>query len=147
VVAVNVNDETLELAKRLGAAHTVDASREGPVEVIRGLGGADAAIALAAAPRPFEQAFGTLRRSGPLVFVGFPAGHKIGLSIFETAFRDITVTSSIVGTRVDHAETYELHAAGRTTVMRESRKLGRVNESTDDVLGVQVLARLVVDSR
>jgi len=147
VVAVDINDEKLELAKHLGAAYTVNASREDPVEVIQGLGGADAAIALAATPRPFEQAFGARRRNGPLVFVRFPAEHKISLPISKTVLKDITVTGSVVGTRVDLAETCELHAAGRTTLTRESRKLEQVNESIDDVLGGQALARLVFDLR
>lgn len=147
VVAVDVSDEKLELAKRLGATYTVNASREDPVEVIQGLGGADAAIALAAAPKPFEQAFGSLRRNGRLVFVGLPAENKISLPIFETVLKGITVTGSIVGTRVDLAETYELHAAGRTTVIRESRTLEQVNESIDAVLGGHVPARLVFDLR
>ena len=147
VVAVDVSDEKLELAKRLGAAYTVNATREDPVEVIQALGGADAAIALAAAPKPFEQAFGCLRRHGRLVFVGLPAENRISLPIFETVLQGISVTGSIVGTRVDLAETYELHADGRTTVVRESRKLEQVNESIAEVLSGQVPARLVFDLR
>ena len=147
VVAVDVSDEKLELAKRLGAAYTVNATREDPVEVIQALGGADAAIALAAAPKPFEQAFGCWRRHGRLVFVGLPAENRISLPIFETVLQGISVTGSIVGTRVDLAETYELHADGRTTVVRESRKLEQVNESIAEVLSGQVPARLVFDLR
>jgi propanol-preferring alcohol dehydrogenase len=60
--------------KQLGAAYTVNAALEDPVEAIKALGGADAAIILAAAPKPCEQAFASLRRNGRLVFVGSPAG-------------------------------------------------------------------------
>jgi alcohol dehydrogenase, propanol-preferring len=147
VVAVDVSDEKLELAKRLGAAYTVNAAREDPVEVIQALGGADAAIALAAAPKPFEQAFGCLRRNGRLVYVGLPAENKISLPIFETVLQGITVTGSIVGTRVDLAETYELHADGRTTVVRETRELEQVNDAIGEVLAGSVPARLVFDLR
>ena len=115
--------------------------------MIQSLGGADAAIALAAAPKPFEQAFGSLRRNGRLVFVGLPADNKIRLPIFETVLQGITVTGSIVGTRVDLAETYELHADGRTTVVRETRKLEQVNEAIGEVLAGGVPARLVFDLR
>src|SRR6516164_3718285 len=57
VVAVDLIDEKLELARKLGAEFTVNASREDPAEVIQKLGGADQAIALAVSPRAFEQAY------------------------------------------------------------------------------------------
>jgi propanol-preferring alcohol dehydrogenase len=147
VVAVDVIDAKLDLAKRLGATYTVNASREDPVEAIRALGGADSAIALAVTPRAFEQAYGCLRRNGRLVFVGLPADNAVRLPIFETVLNGITVTGSIVGTRVDLAETYELHASGHTTVVRETRRLEEVNQCFEEVLGGQVDARLVFDLR
>jgi propanol-preferring alcohol dehydrogenase len=147
VVAVDVVDEKLQLAKDLGAEYTVNAATEDPAEVIQALGGADAAIALAAAPKPFEQAYGSLRRGGRLVFVGLPADNRMSLPIFETVLQGITVTGSIVGTRVDLAETFELHAAGRTRVIRETRRLEQVNESFADVLEGRAPARLVFDLR
>src|SRR5579863_9127819 len=77
VVAVDLVDEKLEMAKKLGADYTVNASREDPAQAIQQLGGADAAIALAVSPRAFEQAFGSLRRKGTLVFVALPADNAV----------------------------------------------------------------------
>ena len=57
VVAIDLHDEKLELARELGAEFTVNAAEEDPVEAIQRLGGADQAIALAVSPRAFEQAF------------------------------------------------------------------------------------------
>ena len=54
---------------------------------------------------------------------------------------------SLVGTRQDLAEVFELHAAGRTRVELETRRLEQVNECFDDVLAGQVTARLVLDLR
>jgi len=51
VVAVDIVDHKLELAKRLGAAYTVNALEENPADVIQKLGGADAAIVLAVSPK------------------------------------------------------------------------------------------------
>jgi propanol-preferring alcohol dehydrogenase len=42
---------------------------------------------------------------------------------------------------------FALHAAGRTKVIRESRRLKQVNESFDQVLSGEVSARLVFDLR
>ena len=54
---------------------------------------------------------------------------------------------SFVGTRADLAETFELHASGRTAVMRETRPLDQVNEAMAEVEQGRVEARLVFDLR
>jgi alcohol dehydrogenase, propanol-preferring len=82
-----------------------------------------------------------------LVFVALPADNVMHLPVFETVLQGITVTGSIVGTRVDLAETVQLHAKGRTRVARESRQLEEVNESFEQIEKGQVDARLVFDFR
>ena len=143
VIAVDLHDEKLELAKELGAAFTVNAAKEDPVEAIQKLGGADQAIALAVSPKAFEQAYRSLRRGGTLVFVALPADNKVELPIFETVLNGITIVGSIVGTRVDLREVFELHAARLTRVITELRPLETVNESIDDVEAGRVPARIV----
>lgn len=143
VVAVDLIDEKLELARELGAEFTVNASKQDPVEAIQALGGADQAIALAVSPRAFEQAYGSLRRGGTLVFVALPADNHVTLPIFETVLNGITIVGSIVGTRTDLREVFELHAAGKTHVTREVRPLAAVNESIADVEAGRVTARIV----
>jgi propanol-preferring alcohol dehydrogenase len=147
VAAVDVIESKLAVARKLGAAHTVNAATEDPVDAIQALGGADAAIVLAATPRACEQAFASLRRNGTLVLVGLPADNVMHLPIFETVLKGITVVGSLVGTRVDLAETFALHADGRTTIVRESCALESVNESMARVLAGSVDARLVFDLR
>jgi alcohol dehydrogenase, propanol-preferring len=144
VIAVDVTDEKLELARELGAEFTVNASREDPVSAIKALGGADQAIALAVSPRAFEQAYGSLRRGGTLVFVALPAENEVHLPIFETVLGGITIVGSIVGTRQDLREVFELHAAGLTKVISETRPLEQVNEAIADVEAGRVAARIVL---
>jgi propanol-preferring alcohol dehydrogenase len=145
VIAVDLIDEKLELARELGAEFTVNAAREDPVEAIQKLGGADQAIALAVSPRAFEQAYRSLRRGGKLVFVALPADNEVKLPIFETVLNGITIVGSIVGTRADLREVFELHAAGKTHVTREVRPLDQVNESIADVEAGRVTARIVFE--
>src|SRR5215207_3485732 len=64
VVAVDLFDDKLELAKTLGGDY--------------------AAIATAVSPRAFEQAYGSLRRGGTLDFGGLPADNYVQHSSFET---------------------------------------------------------------
>jgi alcohol dehydrogenase, propanol-preferring len=135
--------ELLEHARELGAEFTVNAAKEDPVKAIQELGGADQAIALAVSPRSFEQAFGALRRGGTLVFVALPAENAVTIPIFETVLNGITVVGSIVGTRADLREVFELHAAGKTHVTREVRPLAEVNEAIADVEAGRVTARIV----
>jgi propanol-preferring alcohol dehydrogenase len=147
VAAVDLIDSKLALARDLGAETTVNALTEDPVETIQALGGADQAIVLAVSPAACEQAFRSLKRGGTLVFVALPADNVMRLPIFETVLQGITVTGSIVGTRVDLAETFQLHAEGRTRVIRETRHLEDVNESFEQIEKGGVDARLVFDFR
>ena len=147
VVAVDLVDDKLQMAKELGASYTFNARFEDPASSIQAIGGADAAIVLAATPVAFEQAYRSLRPHGTLVLVGLPADNTMRLPIFETVLQGITVVGSLVGTRADLAETYELHADGRTRIVRETRCLEDVNEAIADVESGNVEARVVFDLR
>ncbi|MBC9733410.1 alcohol dehydrogenase AdhP [Nocardioides marmotae] len=145
VIAVDVNDEKLELARDLGADHTVNAATGDPVAAIEELGGADVAIVLAVIPTVFEQAFASLRRGGRLVCVGLPPEKDgpMALPIFPTVLKGLSVIGSIVGTRQDLTEVFELHALGRTRVIAETRRLEDVNDAVAEVLEGRAPARLV----
>jgi propanol-preferring alcohol dehydrogenase len=145
VAAVDLVDDKLRLARELGADYAIDAREGDPAAVIQRLGGADAAIVLAAAPAAFEQAFRSLRPGGRLVLVGLPADNEMRLPIFETVLNGIQISGSIVGTRVDLAEVFELHARGRTHVTYQRRPLESVNQSFADVLAGRIPARIVLD--
>jgi alcohol dehydrogenase, propanol-preferring len=147
VAAVDVHDSKLQLAKDLGATHCFNSANSDPVAAIQQLGGADAAIVLAATPVSVEQAYRSLKRGGRLVLVGLPKDNAFTLPIFETVLNGITVVGSIVGTRKDLAEVFELHAQGRTKVIRESHALEEVNDCIESVLRGDVEARVVFDLR
>ena len=147
VIAVDLVEEKLDLAKELGAAYAFNALKADPIEEINKLGGADVALCVAVSPKAFEQAFGSLRRGGTAVFVGLPADQNIQLSIFAIVSNNIKIVGSTLGNRVDLAETFELQAAGKTKVITEARKLEQVNEAFDEVETGKAKARLVFDFR
>ena len=147
VIAVDVDTDKLALATELGADHVVDASATDPVSAIEALGGADVAVVLAVLPSVFEQAFASLRRGGRLVCVGLPpeSDGPMALPIFPTVLKGISVIGSIVGTRQDLTEVFDLHAQGRTRVVSETRKLDEVNAAIAEVLAGETRARLVFE--
>jgi propanol-preferring alcohol dehydrogenase len=144
VVAVDLHDDKLQTARELGADYTVNAAEQDPVEEIKRLGGADAAIALAVSPKAFEQAYSSLARGGTLVFVGLPADNYVQLPIFETVLNGITIKGSIVGTHHDLEDVFKLHQLGRTRVLYETRPLEQVNEAFADVEHARTSAPRVV---
>lgn len=144
VIAVDIEDEKLAMATSLGADHVVNAATTDPVAAIAALGGCDVAVVLAASAPVFDQAFASLRRGGRLVCVAMPADAAVmRVPIFDAVVGGKSVIGSIVGTRNDLADVFALHAAGRTTVVTETRKLDDVNSSIADVLSGHVPARIV----
>jgi propanol-preferring alcohol dehydrogenase len=145
VIGVDLEQAKLDLATELGADHVVNARETDPVAAIQALGGADVAFALAVAPAAFEQAFRSLRRGGRLLCVALPPESSMTIPIFDTVLKGISIIGSIVGTRQDLVEVFELHAAGRTRVVAAGRKLDEVNTAIDEVLSGSVPGRIVFE--
>ena len=144
VVAVDVMDAKLALAKDLGAEYVVNPRQQDPAEYIHKLGGADQAIAVAVAQQAFEQAFRSLRRGGKLVLVALPPESRVELPVHETVLNGISILGSVVGNRAELAEVYELHRRGRTRVIYQTRKLEDVNDAFAQVENLMVPARVVL---
>lgn len=145
VVAVDVTDEKLALAKELGADYVIDARTQDVAAEVTALGGADVAIGLAVSTESFLASYGALRRGGRLVLVAMPADGVLPVPVFDLVLGGKSVIGSIVGTRADLAEVYELHARGRTRVIYETRQLEQVNDAFEEILSGHVPARLVFD--
>jgi len=143
VVAVDLYDEKLKLAKELGADVVINARTQDPAREIKKLGGADVAISVAVAPEAFEQAYRSLRRGGRLVFVALPKDNYVKLPILETVVNGIQIMGSVVGTRTDLEEAFQLHAAGKTKVISETRHLHQVQEAFEELEQAKAKGRLV----
>jgi propanol-preferring alcohol dehydrogenase len=143
-IAMDVEDEKLTLAKELGADHVLDA-RIDQADSLAALGGVDIALVTVPSPAAMRAAHAALNPNGRLVLVGLPADNRLELPVFETVLKGISVIGSLVGTRNDLADCFALHAAGRTRVVAESRRLEDVNECFEEVLSGRVPARLVFE--
>jgi S-(hydroxymethyl)glutathione dehydrogenase/alcohol dehydrogenase len=75
IIAVDLNERKLALAKQFGATHTVAAGAGDPVDAIQGLTdgrGVDYAFEVIGRPEVVTQAFLAVRRGGTAVVVGVP---------------------------------------------------------------------------
>jgi S-(hydroxymethyl)glutathione dehydrogenase/alcohol dehydrogenase len=80
IVAIDVVDVKLDLARRLGATNVIDASKSDPVEEVRALTegrGADVAFEVTGRPQGATQVFDLTRRGGEMVFIGVAAPETV----------------------------------------------------------------------
>lgn len=73
VIAIDLVDHKLDLARQFGATHTINASREDPIEAVRRLTGgwgADYAFEVIGLPQTVRQAYDMIRKGGTAVVVG-----------------------------------------------------------------------------
>ncbi|QQK81419.1 alcohol dehydrogenase AdhP [Salicibibacter cibi] len=128
VYAVDIQDDKLSLAKKLGADKTVNSAKTNPDESIQNdIGGVQAAISVAVAQKPFEQAYHSIKNGGTLVAVGLPSD-ELPVPIFDTVANEITVKGSFVGTRKDQQEALALAAQGKIKANISTESLDNINE-------------------
>ena len=128
VAAVDVGEEKLQLARKLGAEITVDAVSDNPADKIqRIIGGAHGVVVTAVSPTAFKQAIGMLRRRGTCVLVGLPPG-EFPVTIFDVVLNRYTIRGSIVGTRRDLHEALAFAAEGKVKATIEQLPLQSIND-------------------
>jgi S-(hydroxymethyl)mycothiol dehydrogenase len=101
VIAVDVDDRKLELAREFGATHTVNSRQNDPVEAIRDLTGgfgADVVIEAVGRPETYEQAFYARDLAGTVVLVGVPTPEmRLELPLLDVFGRGGSLKSSWYG--------------------------------------------------
>lgn len=145
VVAVDIADDKLELAKNHGAEVAINAANEDPAAAVQErVGGAHAVLVTAVHEQAFGQAIGMSRRGGTIVFNGLPPG-TFDVSVFDVVLNGLTVRGSIVGTRQDMVEALELYAAGKIQPTYQRRGLEELNEIFDEMRGGKIDGRVVIE--
>jgi propanol-preferring alcohol dehydrogenase len=145
VVAVDIDDAKLDLARELGAALTVNARNEDPAAFVqKQIGGAQGVLVTAVSPKAFEQALGMAGRGGTVSLTGLPPG-DFPLSIFNTVLNGITVRGSIVGTRLDLREAMDFAGEGKVKATVATAKLEQINDVFDQMKHGDIRGRIVLD--
>ncbi|MGO3027157.1 zinc-dependent alcohol dehydrogenase, partial [Corynebacterium variabile] len=129
VIAVDIADEKLELAKKHGAEFTVNAAEVDPAEAVEEYtdGGAHGVLVTAVHPQAFGQAINMARRAGTIVFNGLPPG-EFPAPIFDIVLKGLTIRGSLVGDRQDQVEALDFYARGLIHPTVTECRLDDVNE-------------------
>jgi propanol-preferring alcohol dehydrogenase len=145
VVAVDIAEDKLKLARDLGADLTFNAVDQDPVAELQSqMGGVRGVLVTAVSNSAFAQAVGMLRRGGFMSLVGLPPG-DFPLPIFEIVLKRITVRGSIVGTRNDLREALEFAAEGKVASHFTWDKLENINAIFDRMRQGGIDGRVVLD--
>jgi S-(hydroxymethyl)glutathione dehydrogenase/alcohol dehydrogenase len=153
IIAVDMLDNKLEMAKGFGATDTVNASREDPVERIRELTGGPgvhyAFEAIGLVEAPFLQSILCTRKRGVTVWVGHaPLNTPVSIDA-RTLMQEKTVIGSLYGSARPHIEfprLLNLYREGRLKLdelITKSFPLSGVNEAFG-ALGRGEVARSVL---
>lgn len=146
VVALDVTQEKLALARQLGADLAVDArAPDASEQVIRQTGGGAHGVLVTAVSAPaFRQALDFVRRRGTISLVGLPPG-EFPTPIFDVVLKRITIRGSIVGTRNDLAEAIAFAADGKVRARVHRARLDDINSVFGQLEAGAVDGRVVLD--
>ncbi len=146
VVAVDVLEEKLGLARRYGADYTVNASEVDPVEEVRAItgGGADVAVDLAGRVETVEYAVKSVRPLGRVVCVGFPP-ESVPIDVSDVIVRKVVIKGSRGLRHTDLEEVLSLVAKGVVKPVVSHRfRLEEINEGYERLRRGELIRGVVV---
>ncbi|HEP1802445.1 TPA: alcohol dehydrogenase AdhP [Streptococcus suis] len=147
VIAVDINNDKLELAKEVGADVTINGLEvedvPGYIKEITG-GGAHSTVVTAVSKVAFNQAIDSVRAGGYVVAVGLPSEY-MDLSIVKTVLDGIKVVGSLVGTRKDLEEAFHFGALGLVVPVVQKRPVEDAEAVFDEMAAGTIQGRMVLD--
>lgn len=147
VIAVDINNDKLELAKEVGADVTINGLEvedvPGYIKEITG-GGVHSTVVTAVSKVAFNQAIDSVRAGGYVVAVGLPSEY-MDLSIVKTVLDGIKVVGSLVGTRKDLEEAFHFGAMGLVVPVVQKRPVEDAEAVFDEMAAGTIQGRMVLD--
>ena len=146
VVAVDINNDKLALAKEVGADIVINGHEVEDVAALiqEKTGGAHSAIVTAVSKVAFNQAVDSVRAGGRVVAVGLPS-EMMDLSIVKTVLDGIQVIGSLVGTRKDLEEAFQFGAEGLVVPVVQKRPVSDAVDVFDEMEAGTIQGRMVLD--
>ena len=146
VVAVDINNDKLALAKEVGADIVINGHEVEDVAALiqEKTGGAHSAVVTAVSKVAFNQAVDSVRAGGRVVAVGLPS-EMMDLSIVKTVLDGIQVIGSLVGTRKDLEEAFQFGAEGLVVPVVQKRSVSDAVDVFDEMEAGTIQGRMVLD--
>ena len=148
IIAMDLNDEKLEAARKNGADSTINSKKEDSVKAVIELTdkmGADAVIDFVNASKTVESDIQFLRRRANLVLVGFFGG-ELKLSLVSMPTRAYRLIGSYTGTLSDMVELVSLARRGVIKPLVSNRfKLNQATEALTMLKEGKILGRGVIN--
>ncbi|WSQ13277.1 S-(hydroxymethyl)mycothiol dehydrogenase [Streptomyces sp. NBC_01231] len=154
IIAVDINENKLLTALKMGATHTVNSGTTDPVEAIRELtggNGADVVIDAVGRPETYQQAFHARDLAGTVVLVGVPTPDmRLELPLLDVFGRGGALKSSWYGDCLpsrDFPMLIDLHLQGRldlASFVTETIALDEVEKAFERMHHGDVLRSVVV---
>lgn len=145
VIAVDIADDKLALARSLGADMVVNAATQDAVaEVQKHIRGAHGVLVTAVSRAAFAQALGMLHKRGTMSLVGLPPG-GFDLPIFDVVLNAKTVRGSIVGTRMDLEEALAFAGEGKVVTHYSTDKIENINNIFATMKAGKIDGRVVLE--
>jgi S-(hydroxymethyl)glutathione dehydrogenase/alcohol dehydrogenase len=137
IIAIDLLERKLEMAREFGATHLIDAAKEDPVEAVRALtgGGADYTFEVIGSPDAISQAFDMVHAGAEAIMVGVsPFASKTSIDtrglLAEKVLRGCVYGS--IRPRVDIPRYIDLYMAGRLKLdelVSRTYSLEEINEA------------------
>jgi S-(hydroxymethyl)glutathione dehydrogenase / alcohol dehydrogenase len=153
IIAVDLHDNRLELAKRMGATHALNAGREDAPARIRelvGAGGVDVFIDNTGLPQVIQAGYDLTGPAGRLILVGVPRkGNDISIHSLPLHFGKV-LSGSHGGESVPEEDIPRYHALFRTgriklrELLTDRYPLDRINEAIAGMRSGEVAGRCLI---
>ncbi len=145
VIAVDIADDKLALAKSLGAELTLNAATQDVVaEVQLHVRGAHGVLVTAVSRAAFAQAVGMLHKRGTMSLVGLPPG-SLDLPIFDVVLNAKTVRGSIICTRPDLQEALQFAGERKVRSRYSTDKIDNINANFGAMKEGRIDGRVVLE--
>jgi alcohol dehydrogenase len=156
IIAIDINEHKLALAKELGATDVVDARDARTVELVKDLtqGGVDHAFEMAGAPAATQTAYSITRRGGQVVIAGLPGpSQTFAIPVAAMVSDERVVAGSYMGSSVPERDIpllLELYRGGHLPVQKlrtGSVTLDTLNEGFDRLEAGQTVRDILLFDR
>jgi NAD+-dependent secondary alcohol dehydrogenase Adh1 len=134
IIVVDPNEKALELARELGADHTVKVEGSSHIDTVKELtdgNGAQAIIDFVGEKGAVEDGVAMIEDGGFYYVIGY--GQNIDIPTIDVISREISFIGNLVGTYVDLQDLMTLTAQGKVTLHTSTYPLDAINDAMADL--------------